>query len=261
MNKAIELGVEPIVCVAQDYIRGAIIDDSRLRKAILELPDNKTEHLPGYLPLVPSMPVLLTENIATELGLSNGTRGIFHQLVYEECFDDTQLYQTNFPAHTKFVLQPKIALVEFPNCKLNSALSKLGQKIIRICLSEQTFLFDIKELLTENASKTTKLTKRTAKMSIKRKALPLVPAYSITTHKSQGQTLGKVIIDLVVPPGPVEIASTYVPLSRVKRLEDLLILRPFKFETLQVKPTAAQLEELNRLDIIAKKNFRILPYY
>ncbi|CAF4359613.1 unnamed protein product, partial [Rotaria magnacalcarata] len=36
----------------------------------------------------------------------------------------------------------------------------------------------------------------------------------MTTHKSQGQTLGKIIIDLVMPPGPVEVASVYVPLSR-----------------------------------------------
>ncbi|CAF1633002.1 unnamed protein product [Adineta ricciae] len=211
LNKAIGLGVTHIVCVPQDYVKGTMIDGPRLCKAILELPDNRTEHLPGYLPLVPGMPVLLTENIATELGLSNGTRGVFHQLVYEECLQDTQLYENNFPEHTKFVLQRKHALVDFPSCKLDYALSKLEQKIIPICLSEPTFQFDVKELLT--------------------KTLPLLPAYSITTHKGQGQTLGKVIIDLVVPPGPVEIASTYVPLSRVKRLKDLLILRPFKLDT------------------------------
>ena len=58
----------------------------------------------------------------------------------------------------------------------------------------------------------------------------------MTTHKSQGQTLGKIIIDLVIPPGPVEVASVYVPLSRVKRLDDLLIIRPFELATIQVKP-------------------------
>ncbi|CAF3838489.1 unnamed protein product [Rotaria sp. Silwood1] len=80
----------PIVCIAQDYIQGKTVDDLRLRQAILELPDNKTEHLPGYLPLVPEMPVLLTENVATELGLSNGTRGIFRQLVYDESPEDVR---------------------------------------------------------------------------------------------------------------------------------------------------------------------------
>ncbi|CAF4657286.1 unnamed protein product, partial [Rotaria magnacalcarata] len=48
-----EMGLRPMLCVAQDYFQGKIIDDLPLRKTILELPDNKTEHLPGYLPLVP----------------------------------------------------------------------------------------------------------------------------------------------------------------------------------------------------------------
>jgi hypothetical protein len=246
------MGLRPIVCVAQDYVKRTIISDSRLRKAILELPDNKTEHLPGYLPLVLGMPVLLTENVATELGLSNDTRGIFRQLVYEETSDNVQFDDTIFPENTKFIMQPKYALVEFSSCKLDSTLNKLEPKVIPVAVSEQTFLFDIKGLLAESASKATRITKSATKISVKHKALPLIPAYSITTHKSQGQTLSKLIIDLVMPPGPTEVASAYVPLSRVKRLDDLLILRPFEFGTLQVKPSVAQLEELNRLNIIAK---------
>ncbi|CAF2181806.1 unnamed protein product, partial [Rotaria magnacalcarata] len=119
------MGLRPMVCVAQDYFQGKIIDDLRLRKTILELPDNKTEYLPGYLHLVPGVPVLLTENLATELGLSNGTRRIFHQLVYEESSADIQFQDKNFPTNTKFITQPKYALVEFPNCKLDSELAEL----------------------------------------------------------------------------------------------------------------------------------------
>lgn len=48
------------------------------------------------------------------------------------------------------------------------------------------------------------------------------------------------IIDLVMQPGPVEVALVYVPLSRVKRLDNLLIVRLFDFATLQVKPSTAQ---------------------
>lgn len=244
--------LKPVVCVAQDYIKGTLIDDPRLRKAILELPDNRTEHLPGYLPLVPGMPVLLTENVATELGLSNGTRGIFRKLVYEQSFENPHLNEASFPGNTKFVMQPTYALVEFPNCKLESALEQLEKKIIPIGVTEQTFLFDVKQLLPERVSKAAKATQRTTKVSVKRRALPLIPAYSITTHKSQGQTLSKIIIDLVMPPGPVEVASAYVPLSRVKRLDDLIILRPFAIASLQVKPSTAQMEELNRLNKIAE---------
>ncbi|CAF0815662.1 unnamed protein product [Adineta steineri] len=192
------------------------------------------------------------ENIATELGLSNGTRGIFRELVYDEFVENFQYDETVFPKHTKFITQPKYALVEFSSCKLDSGLKDLKSKIVPIFVTEQTFLFDVKELLTEQISKAAKMARRPTKISIKRKALPLIPAYSITTHKSQGQTLGRIIVDLVTPPGPVEVASVYVPLSRVKRLDDLLIVRPFDFSSLQVKPSPAQLEELNRLDKIAQ---------
>jgi ATP-dependent exoDNAse (exonuclease V) alpha subunit len=253
LSRTLELGLRPVVCVAQDYVTGKIVDNIRLRKAILELPDNKTEHLPGYLPLVPGMPVLLTENIATELGLSNGTKGVFRQLVYDNSSEIFNLNEKIFPDNTEFIAQPKYALVEFPNCKIDSALATLKSKLIPIFVSEQTFSFDLGELLPRPISKAAKATKKSTKIMVKRRALPLVPAYSITTHKSQGQTLSKIIVDLVIPPGPVELASVYVPLSRVKRLQDLIIMRPFELEVLQLKPSKAQLEEINRLNMIAKK--------
>ncbi|CAF4216990.1 unnamed protein product, partial [Rotaria magnacalcarata] len=112
----------------------------------LELPANKTEHLPGYLPVVPGMPVLLTENMATELGLSNGTRGIFRQLVYEESSADIQFQDKNFPTNTKFITQPKYALVEFPNSKLDSELAELQPKIIPIPTSSTNNLSIIEQV-------------------------------------------------------------------------------------------------------------------
>ncbi|CAF5215865.1 unnamed protein product, partial [Rotaria magnacalcarata] len=172
---------------------------------------------------------------------------------------DIQFQDKNFPTNTKFITQPKYALVEFPNCKLDSELAELKANIIPVPISEQTFLFDVKELLAENVAKAAKINKETTKISIKRKALPLIPAYSMITHKSQGQTLGKIIIDLVMPPGPIEVASVYVLLSRVKRLDDLLIIRPFEFAALQVKPSTAQREELKRLDRIAKTTPKRFP--
>lgn len=256
-----KMGLRPVICVAQDYIKNVVVDDPRLRKALLDLPDNKTEHLPSYLPLVPGMPVLLTCNIATELGLSNGTRGIFRQLVYDDVDDEVRFSDPLFPQHTKFVIRPKYALVEFPSCKLDSGLKELGTNIIPIAVTEQSFLFDIKQLLANTDPRAVQTRKKTTTISIKRRALPLVPAYSMTTHKSQGQTIAKIIVDLVTPPGPIEVASVYVPLSRVKRLDDLLVVRPFEFSSLQIRPSVAQMDEINRMNVIAngtKKRFASL---
>ncbi|CAF1691937.1 unnamed protein product [Adineta ricciae] len=94
-------------------------------------------------------------------------------------------------------------------------------------------------------------------LSIKRRALPLVPAYSITTHKSQGQSLSKVVIDLKLPKETDDIAAVCVPLSGVKRLSDLIILRHFDYKVLQIKPSKFQVAEIQRLDkLYTDKNFR-----
>ncbi|CAF4357936.1 unnamed protein product [Adineta steineri] len=56
-----------------------------------------------------------------------------------------------------------------------------------------------------------------------------------------------------MPPGMVEVASAYVPLSRVKQLTDLVILQDFNISALQVKPSKAQITELNRLAVLFQR--------
>lgn len=56
------------------------------------------------------------------------------------------------------------------------------------------------------------------------------------------------MIDLKLPNETDDIAAVYVPLSRVKRLDDLIILRYFDFKVLQIKPSKSQLSEIERLD-------------
>ena len=48
LNKAMKMGLRPVICVAQDYIKNVVVDDPRLRKALLDLRDNETELLPRY---------------------------------------------------------------------------------------------------------------------------------------------------------------------------------------------------------------------
>jgi hypothetical protein len=64
--------------------------------------------------------------------------------------------------------------------------------------------------------------------------LPLMPAWAVTIHKSQGKTLDRVFIDLgrgAFAPGQV-----YVALSRCRRLEDVALARPLRPADLRVDP-------------------------
>ncbi|CAF4795943.1 unnamed protein product [Rotaria socialis] len=103
IHNATQSGYAPIVCVAQDTCKGKPIEDPILIKKLLELSDNKTEHLPGLLPFVPGLPVILTQNIAIKLGLINGINGIFRQLVHQPDFMSTDVLLQAFPNNTQYV--------------------------------------------------------------------------------------------------------------------------------------------------------------
>ena len=254
----------PTVVIAMDTIQTKKhIDLPDLTRRLLTLLDNKTEHLPGYLPLISGMPVLLQENIACEVGLSNGTQGIFRELIYDPTSELTNGSDEGvFTTDTAFVRNAKYALVEIPKSKTKK-LDSLDPLIIPIPVIEKTFDVNLEKLYADRGSimKIFKDIKLKTTISVKRKTLPLIPAYSITTHKSQGQTLPKIVIDLNMPSGMVEVASAYVPLSRVQQLTDLIILQGFSISALQVKPSKGQIPELNRLAIIFEQTKRRYPQY
>jgi hypothetical protein len=194
VHNAAQTGCAPMVCVAQDFCKGQPIEDPSFVKKLLELSDSKTEHLPGLLPLISGMPVILTQNIAIELGLINGVTGIFRELVYQSDSVSTDGLSQLFPNSTQYVHKPLYALVEISKSKIECSLEKLQSKLVPIPIMEQTFRVNIADIRPKDNRKS-KLNGKTM-LSIKRRALPLVPAYSITTHKSQGETLNKVVIDL-----------------------------------------------------------------
>ena len=92
-----------MVCAAQDTCKGKPLEDPVLIRKMLQLSDSKTEHLPGLLLFVPGMPVILTQNIAIELGLINGVNGIFRQLVYQLDSVSTDDFSEADPSNTQYI--------------------------------------------------------------------------------------------------------------------------------------------------------------
>lgn len=128
--------------------------------------------------------VLITSNIWKESGLVNGAQGTVYKIVYR-------------PQHKPPEL-PAVVFVEVPQY-IGPSYFKDRPNIVPITpITRQWFQ---------------------RKNLCQRTALPLAPSYAITIHKSQGMTLGKVIVDL----GDREfsIGLTYTALSRCKKFEDL----------------------------------------
>src|SRR5882762_6245073 len=97
---------------------------------------------------------------------------------------------------------------------------------------------------------------------IKRRQIPLLPAFALTAHKVQAQTLDKAIIDLNSTWGT---ESPYVMISHVRSISDLLILRPFSFSRISSQQSQELREEMTRLEQLHEKTFHqsetnLMPY-
>jgi hypothetical protein len=73
--------------------------------------------------------------------------------------------------------------------------------------------------------------------------------------------MGKIVVDLQLPTTASQVASIYVPLSRVKKAEDLAIVRPFDMRALQIRPSSVQNAELARLDELDRKTQRECAHF
>jgi len=71
--------------------------------------------------------------------------------------------------------------------------------------------------------------------------LPLKLAWAVTIHKAQGLTLSKLCIDISMK--EFSTGLTFVAISRVKRLTDLLLNPPFAFQRLKNLSRSRRLQE------------------
>lgn len=160
ISRAHETNTKLIVCVAEDVVKinsyQVPKSCSNILKSILKISDDKTDDLPGLLPLVSNMPIILTENISTQLGLTNGTNGIFKSLLYEddeesENNDNEENDDLIFPKETTiFIRKPLCAIVEIQSSKINGVFEGLKPKLIPIPLTQGYFNVSSKQIFPDS---------------------------------------------------------------------------------------------------------------
>ncbi len=84
-------------------------------------------------------------------------------------------------------------------------------------------------------------------LKITRHQVPIMPAFAMTAHKAQGQTLERAIVDLENCRGT---EPPYIMISRVKSLNGLLILRDYNYGRISSRQSEDYRKEDKRLSVL-----------
>lgn len=134
--------------------------DSTIRSSIKKLHSGKTGYRLGRLPLVITMPVMITQNINVQSGIVNGCIGMLVHIHYMTD-NEGQQHAVSCVVHTP---------------------SSSGDNLVHLPPFHSVVLEDTVDVaLTQPHSKQV--------FKFKRCQIPLMPAFTMTTHKSQGLML------------------------------------------------------------------------
>ena len=184
--------------------------------AWLQRHDRESGNLYGVVPLIRDMPVALTDHIdrSPDKQLLRGKVGYVHSWVLDE--HEKSVFEKGVRVLRKL---PLIVFVQFYN-----ADGTLPEWTV---VPEQRGLYPI---VPKKATWFLDKGRKYPVLGIRRQQLPLAPAFAITAHCSQGQTLTQgAIVDLRIGRGTSPIAS-YVAMTRVEKRQDMLIYREFERE-------------------------------
>ncbi len=211
------IGAHVDVYHAIDKVDGKILRGPA-RDTVWDLGSTTTRDSLGRLPLFPGMKVMIQENIAFAYHVVNGAVGTVKDIKYDEHLG----YRT-----------VSVVYVEIPG-----AGHLLGQD------ADVVPIFPNPTYFTWTRRRATKTTPADSD-SVSRLQLPILPAYAYTDYKAQGRSLDAAIVDL---DSCLSIQGAYVMLSRVRTLDGVAILRPFKPRKIEAEISAELREEFGRLE-------------
>ena len=204
-----ESGQRLLVCHAEDTITNRPLS-LRERYALAQRSSGdrrrKRKDLPETIELAIGMKVMVTSNIATDLDITNGARGIIVDVILnpeEPPLEDGSIITLKY--------LPQCVLVKLSRTRA-ARLDGLDDGVIPIFPAKSSM-----QVTLERKTKT-----------ITRFQYPITAAYCFTDYRSQGQTIPRVIIDIASPPsGKLSLFNLYVALSRSSGRETIRLLREF----------------------------------
>jgi ATP-dependent exoDNAse (exonuclease V) alpha subunit len=195
-----------------------------------------TKRLTNRIEVCIGMLVMVTLNLATEADLANGSRGIIEDIVLDPREEADNLQPTD---EGIIWLQYPPAMILFrPFHYEFEPFPGFEPGLIPIFPSERNFNIHYRQ---------------NPKTKVYRRQYPLCAAYAFTDHKSQGQTIGYVIVDISpTKKFPVTPFAAYVALSRSRGRSSIRLLRDFDDSIFTQHPSEALRLEDERLEWLAK---------
>ena len=230
-------GRQVFVCTAEDTYKSRALSIGE--KCSLEAhrgharrKNRGAKDLPYQVDLSIGMKVMVTENVETDLDITNGARGEIVGIVLHQ--DKPDRGQNPI---VKLKYLPTYLLIKLTHTRA-STLEGLDKGVIPVEPASTTYHVRI----------TTKEGK-TGTRTMRRRQFPVAAAYSFTDYRSQGQTIPYVIVDIAPPPtGTLNLFNLYVALSRSSGRETIRLLRDIDDKMFNRSHDPALIEEDERLE-------------
>jgi hypothetical protein len=232
-----ENGRRIYVCTADDTYQGRPLNIKE--KCLLESHRTKkgsrnrvTKDLPYQVEIAIGMRVMVTENVETDLDITNGACGEIVGIILHE--DELPIAQG---AVVKLRYLPAYILVKLSRTKA-SKLAGLDDCVIPVEPTSTTYRMTM----------TTKGGKKGPR-TVRRRQFPITAAYAFTDYRSQGQTITYVLVDIAPPPrGTLSLFNLYVALSRSSGRDTIRLLRDFDDDMFRKSHDPALLQEVEQLE-------------
>lgn len=225
------------ICPAEDTVQGrALSIQERVAVAVQNgrRKRDRRKQLPEKVKIAVGMKVMVTLNLATDLDVANGARGVVTRIVLDP--DEPPIPEQGVVELSR---PPAFIVVHLDRTRME-CLHGLQDGEIPIEPIEQTFNVEVEGADVE---------RRRLKKTVHRRQLPITPAYAFTDYRSQGQTIPYVIVDIARPPsGKLSLFNLYVALSRSSGRDTIRVLREFDHHVFQMPHDEFLLTEDSRLD-------------
>lgn len=181
----------------------------------------------------PNMPCVILTNVCTRLGQVNGATGTAIGVVVDpvaEFYEIDDLYT--------LCTKPPACVLFKQDKSTTSVFEGLAPATVPV--------FPLEKSITLKG------------YSVRRKQVPMSPAFSLTDYKVQGSTLDSAILDLRDDSAirgrdrHQKFCSTYVQLSRLRTRKGLHLLQEIEMKDLQFGPDPRILAEMRRLEKLEK---------